>query len=94
MSDFVDDLNQRILTAMTRLGVCEQIAAMVTAELVMDMRRDWAGERPFIGRREADVRQTERNMAIIREWKAGKSIGAIARDQKLSRQRVWQIVNG
>ena len=94
MSDFIDDLNHRILSAMTNLGVCEQIAAMVTAELVMDMRRDWAGERPFIGGREADARQTERNMAIIRAWKDGESVAALAQKHKLTRQRIDQIIKG
>ena len=94
MSDFIDDLNRRIVTGMMGLGISKEAAAMVAAELVMDVRRDWAGERPFIGGRDADERQGERNREIIRARKAGDSLGKIARQHKISKQRVSQIVQG
>lgn len=94
MSDFIDDLNRRIIEGMTKLGITSETAAMVAAELVMDVRRDWAGERPFIGSREADVRQAERNREIIRAHKGGESMGSLAKRHKLSKQRVSQIIQG
>lgn len=94
MSDFTDDLHRRILETMKKLGTCEEIAAMVAAELVMDLRRDWAGERPFIGGRPPDEWQGERNRRIIRAVKDGRSLGDVAREHKLSRERVRQIVQG
>ena len=94
MSDFIDDLNRRIVTGMIGLGISQETASMVAAELVMDVRRDWAGERPFIGGRDADERQGERNRKIIRDRKAGKSHCEIGKEHKLSKQRVSQIVNG
>lgn len=94
MSDFIDDLNRRIIEGMTKLGITPETAAMVAAEMVMDVRRDWAGERPFIGSREPDSRQSERNREIIRAHKAGESMGQLAKRHKISRQRVDQIIKG
>lgn len=95
MSDLIDDTYRRLVeTLVNKLGTCEQTASMVAAEFVMDMRRDWAGERPYIGSRPVDGRQGERNRAIIRAVKDGNSLSRVAREHKISRERVRQIVNG
>lgn len=94
MSDFIDDLHRRTVSCMTKLGISDDVACMVAAEMVMDLRHDWAGERPFIGGRDPDARQAERNREIIRAHKSGESKSSIAKRQKLSRQRVCQIIEG
>jgi Mor family transcriptional regulator len=87
MSDILEDLRQRL----SLLGFVDPQIDRV----VMDIRRDWAGERPYIGvRYEADRKISERNRSIIRDFKAGESIALLVRRYSLSRQRIWQIIKG
>jgi Mor family transcriptional regulator len=87
MSDILEDLRQRLVS----IGFVDpQID-----KIVMDIRRDWAGERPYIGARfEADKKLSERNRSIIRDFKDGESVAFLTRRYKLSKQRIWQIIKG
>lgn len=85
--DILEDLRQRLLD----IGFTDPKIERV----VMEVRNDWRGERPYIGAQyESDRRMSARNMQIIRDYKAGERIAFLARKYGISRQRVWKIING
>lgn len=96
MSEFIDDLHQRIVAGLTqRLGVTKESAGMVATEVVSGLASDWRGERPYIGAGEEAARQrSERDRAIRRDHQAGESLELLVRRYRLSRVRIWQIVTG
>lgn len=64
-------------------------------KVVMEVRTDWRGERPYIGVKfEADRKINQRNILIIRDFKAGERITFLARRYGLSRKRIWEIIKG
>lgn len=94
MSDFVDDLRERAITACTALGISREVAALIAAEVVTGLATDWAGERPYIGTREQTrIAQSARDRAIRRDHRNGESVTLIARRYGISRQRVYVIVS-
>jgi len=51
LSEFVEDLRTRIIEGMTGpLGITEQTAQMIAAEIIAGISRKWRGDRPYIGR--------------------------------------------
>jgi hypothetical protein len=85
--DILEDLHARLVA----IGFSDPKIEKV----VMDIRTDWRGERPYIGvRYEAERRMSARNRAIIRAFKDGESAPLIARRFGISRARVWQIIKG
>lgn len=87
MTDILSDFHQRLIEIGFNDPKIERI--------VMDVRRDWAGERPYIGvRYEADKRMSERNRAIIRDYKNGEQVQFLARRYGISIRRIWQIIRG
>lgn len=62
---------------------------------MLEVRKDWHGERPYISIKcDYQYRQSERNRAIIRDYKNGESVVFLARKWGLSRQRISKIING
>jgi len=87
MSDILEDLRQRLVAIGFNDPKIERV--------VMEIRQDWAGERPYIGvKYEVDKVISERNRAIIRAFKDGERVPLLARRYNLSRQRVWKIIKG
>lgn len=87
MSDILEDLRVRLVD----IGFEDPRIDKV----VMEIRRDWAGERAYIGARyEVDKKLSERNRAIIRDFKNGERVPLLVRRYNLSRQRIWAIIKG
>lgn len=87
MVDIIDDFKERL----KEIGFVDP----KIDRLVMDIRRDWHGERPYISQKNDYVQKlSARNRKIISEYKAGESITLLARRYGLSRQRVSKIING
>jgi Mor family transcriptional regulator len=87
MTDILDDLKQRLMSVGFNNPTIEKV--------VMEVRKDWAGERIYIHTHyEYNHRYFERNRNIIRDFKAGESITLLSRRYKLSKQRIFQIVKG
>lgn len=87
MTDILEDLKQRL----AQIGFVD----VQIDKVVMDVRHDWAGERPYISAKlEYQRKMSERNRQIIRDYKNGESIAFIARRYGISRQRVHKIIMG
>jgi Mor family transcriptional regulator len=90
--DIIRDIMDRIAD---RLGLPEELRDQL-GMVECDIRHDWGGERPYIAKQgESAQRETSaRNRAIIRDWRAGERVSYLSRKYGISRQRVWQIING
>lgn len=85
--DIVRDILARIMAASSSLS--EEMAL----EIERQIRRDWGGDRVYIARSpEGDL--SERNRAILRDWRAGERVSLIARRYRVSRRLVYKIVRG
>lgn len=91
MSEFVSDLQERVVMAASAFGVSRDVAGMIAAEVVTSLRIEWAGSRIYLDKGGG---KSERNRAIIRDFKNGESVQLLVRRYKLSRVRIWQIVSG
>lgn len=61
-------------------------------KVVMEVRQDWHGERPYISvKYEADKKRSERNAFILRDIQRGESISLLMRRYGLSRTRLYEI---
>lgn len=95
MTDIVRDIMDRLSSIMSENGsLTEQLLDRVE----QDVRRDWGGDRPYINKTKTGKGEehvlTERNRSIIRDWRAGERVEFIARRYRLSKRRVWQIIQG
>ncbi len=87
MSDILEDLKRRLV----EIGFVDPKIELI----IMAVRRDWRGERPYISlKNDVQLKTKERNRAIIREFKNGESIALLARRYGISRQRVHAIIKG
>ncbi len=87
MADILEDLHGRLRAIGFNDPKIERV--------VMDVRRDWAGERPYIGVRYEVCREmSARNRAIIRDYRNGERIVFLARRYGLTRKRIYEIING
>lgn len=89
--DIVRDILDRVAAALREGSFTDQIAD----QLEQQIRHDWGGDRPYIAKvgESAQAEISRRNDAIRRDWQAGERAGALARKYRISRVRVWQIVN-
>lgn len=90
--DIVRDILDRIAEALREGAFSDQLVEQIEIQI----RRDWGGDRPYIAKagESAQAAMSERNASILRDWQAGERAEAIARKYRISRVRVWQIVNG
>lgn len=85
------DILEDLYTRLVQIGFKDPQIERV----VMEVRTDWKGERPYIGvRMEIDRQMSERNRSIIRDHKAGERVTFLARRYGLSRKRIWEIIRG
>lgn len=95
MCDFADDLKSRMVHGMTAAGVTVETASMVAAEILHGFMRDRAGERVLIAKSGASrIEKSQRDRAIIRDFKRGERVPLLARRYSLTRVRIWQIIKG
>ena len=87
MIDILEDLKTRLADIGFKDANIEKV--------IMDVRRDYAGDRVYIGvNYEFQRLQSDRNRSIIRDYKAGESMIFLSRRYSLSKQRIWKIING
>ena len=87
MTDILKELEQRL----REIGFNDPRIERV----VMEVRREYAGERVYIGcRAEYEHARGERNRAIIRAYKGGERVDVIARRYRISRSMVWKVIKG
>ena len=87
MTDILDDLKNKL----KEIGFVDPKIEKV----IIEVRREWAGERAYIGTRyELNKLLSERNRNIIRDYKAGESIIFLSRRYGLSRQQIHNIIKG
>jgi Mor family transcriptional regulator len=87
MADVLEDLHSRLLAIGFKDPQIEK--------LIIDVRRDWAGETSYISLEyEKRKQRCERNMAIIRAYKSGERVELLARRYKLTTKRIYEIING
>jgi Mor family transcriptional regulator len=91
MSEFIDDVKQRIIRQCAQLGISRDTAAMLAAEIAESVCRDYSGDRVYIGKNEECV-IGQRNRSILRDWKAGERAPLIARRYGISERQVYRIV--
>jgi Mor family transcriptional regulator len=56
MCDFVEDMQARIEKTLMGLGVSQETARLVGAEIVADVAQAWNGNRVYIGKRSIERR--------------------------------------
>jgi len=89
MADIVTDIAQRLKTIIP--GFNDSHAA----DFEKWVRHEYGKERHYISANgEVDRELSARNRAIISDFKKGERVGFLSRKHKLSRQRIWQIING
>ena len=89
MPDIVTDIAQRLKTIIPGFNDAH------AADFEKWVRREYGKERHYISAHgEADCELGSRNRSIIRDFKQGERVGFLARKYKISRQRIWQIING
>lgn len=94
MSDPIRDVAERIRQAMTELGLLTAEVEAVIDGAEADTRNDWAGDRPYIAKVGERVRRmiSERNRAILRDWRNGERVSLIARKYGISPSRVCNVI--
>ena len=80
---------------LARIAERVQIAALVLIEVEMEVRRDWAGDRPYIAATGEQMRAqiSARNGRVYSEWRKGERIPLLARRYGVSERRIRQIID-
>ena len=87
MTDILDDLKLRLIAIGFNNPTIDKV--------VLDVRKDWAGERIYIHvNYQYQHRHGERNRCIIRDFKAGITPRELSHKYKLSKQRIFKIIKG
>ena len=93
MSEFIDDVKQRIILQCKELGISAETAGMLAAEIAASVTRDYSGDRVYISRHDETV-ASQRNRDIIRDWRRGERAPLLARRYGISLRQVYRVVNG
>lgn len=88
MSEFIDDVQTRIISALVRLGVGEEVAGMVGVEIVTGISRDWSGDNVYISR---DAERARMRDEVRRRFN-GRNAREIARELGIGRATVYRII--
>lgn len=86
--DIIDDVLRRVIEMAPEFG------AALAAQIARDVRHEWAGDRArilYIARRSDELR-SERNEAILREYKRGDQIALLERRHGVTQRRILQII--
>jgi len=92
--DIIKDIIARLNSALKNKKKLSELDADFWLGIETETRRDWAGERPYIGKTGEAQRNlvTERNRNMLRDWRKGERRDYLARKYNLSRGRVTQIL--
>lgn len=88
--DFIGDILGRVLDVLSRGA---SFSADHARAIEQDIRRDWGGDKVYIGKTAEDSRAeiSRRNAAILRDMIAGERAGLIARRYGISRRMVYKL---
>ena len=90
--DIVLDILQRIHAVFVAAGA---LTPEHIAQIEREVRQDWNGERPYIGKKQAtQAYYSKRRIEIVRMARAGESFTFIGRRFGISRVRAYQIYMG
>ena len=80
---------------LARIAERVQIAALVLIEVEQEVRRDWAGDRPYIAANGEQMRAhtSARNAKVFSEWRKGERIPFLARRHGVTERRIRQIID-
>ena len=85
MSEFVTDIQARIINYLTKTGVTQETAGLVAAEVAADIARVWQGQSVYIS-----ARQTQQDE--VRRRFNGRNAREIARELGIGRATVYRIL--
>lgn len=88
-NDILQDVFERLATALEKAPPADAIKHVEEA-----VRRDWGGERCYIGKRPEDHAEqlSRRDAAVRKDFRAGERVELLARRYGISVKRVRQIV--
>lgn len=89
MIEFAEDIQDRITRALLRLGISDQVAGMVGAEIVIDLARTWHGEQLYISATEIE---RARIRDEVRRRFNGRNAREIAREMGIGKTTVYRII--
>lgn len=91
-TDFVSDLKTNLLEQAAKLGIAPDVAKQLIATIEITAK-DYAGDRVYIGKGDGG-QLSQRNMAIIRDWRAGERVPLLSRRYGVSVRHIRRIVSG
>jgi Mor family transcriptional regulator len=92
-SEFVADSAERIVTIARALGVSTEVAGKIANEWQAGVIADWGGERAYVGKsRDAQRDASRRHAALMRDWRAGERVPALARKYGMNERTVRKII--
>lgn len=86
--DIIDDVLRRVIE------LAPAFSAALAAQVARETRHEWAGDKArifYIARRDEDTR-SQRNEAILRDYRNGERLALLERRYNLTRVRIWQII--
>lgn len=89
VKDFTDDVQTRITAALVRLGISENIAGLVGAEITTDLAHTWRGERVYLGAKE---QERARIRDEVRRRFNGRNARELARELAIGRATVYRYI--
>lgn len=93
-SEFVADATERIVTIARGLGISTEAAGQLASQWQASVIADWGGERAYVGKsNEGQRAASRRREAVLRDWRAGERVPAIARKHLISQRTVWRMVS-
>lgn len=93
MSEFTVYLRDHLQFLLAKLGINEALAIRESRRFVSDVTRNFAGEKIHITNK-CKVDEIARNMAIIRDFKAGDKVHILVERYHLSRSTIYRKIKG
>lgn len=84
-NDIIDDLLRRVI------ALSPQFSAALAAQIDAEARKQWGGDRVYIGKR-SGLGSSTRNQAIKRDYLAGEHFHLLERRYNLSKSRLFEII--
>jgi Mor family transcriptional regulator len=89
VSEFIEDVQARITSALQRLGISDQVADMVGAELTAELARAWHSKVVYIGKH--NLERARVNEEVRRRFN-GRNAREVAREMGIGRATVYRII--
>ena len=86
--DIIDDVLRRVIE------MAPEFSAALAAQIARETRHEWAGDKVrifYIARRDEETR-SQRNEAILRDYRGGERLALLERRYGLTQRRILQII--